>query len=78
MIHAVEDVMERCNRQLAVVIDAADPKHALPKYKLLTRRRIFSRFCMEEINCLLLPKISTKCVLQPPGSPKIISTGHPQ
>lgn len=57
---AVADVMERCNRQLAVVTDGVDLKHSLPKYKLLTRRKIFSRFCTEGMSCLLFPKITTR------------------
>lgn len=48
--------MERCNRLLAVVTDAVDLEHSLPKYKLLTGRRIFHSFSTEGIYCLLFPK----------------------
>lgn len=57
---AVAVVLERCNRLLAIVIDAVDLKHFLPRHKLLTRRRIFPRFWTKAIYCLLFPKITAR------------------
>lgn len=74
-------VLERCNRLLALVIDAVDLKHFLPGHKLLTRRRMLSSFCTAAICCLLFPKITTRLhisVSQHGGYPKPISTMHPQ